>query len=246
MMHSQQKDARLFNFSWMALVFGLSVMVGCAGKPVDPNDPASLMEEVEATIKSDHFQLAIDKLRAIKNRFPYSKQAAEAQLRIGDVYFMQESFAEAAVSYETFRDLHPKHEKAGYALYRTSLSYFSDLPTTVARDFSLAEKVVAASEEYLTIFPQGEFLTEVTQLRTDTLNKLAAKEFYIAEFYEKRGYLDSATRRLKKLISSYPNTPAATDAKNRLASFSNRTSKNQNFIPLDEASTQTDVPSGSK
>src|SRR5437870_1063058 len=85
-------------------------LVGCSGKAIDENDPGALYGEAEEDIKNDHYQIAIDKLRAIKNKYPYSKFAVDAQLRIADVYFLQESWGEAATSYEAFRDLHPKHE----------------------------------------------------------------------------------------------------------------------------------------
>ena len=57
-------------------------------------------------------------MKTIKNKFPYSNYATEAQLKIADVYYMQESYGEAAVAYEAFRDLHPKHEKVPYAMFR--------------------------------------------------------------------------------------------------------------------------------
>ncbi len=225
-----------FSITPLLLALAITGFTGCAGKPVDENDPASLMEEVEGTIKSDHFQLAIDKLRLIKNKFPYSKQASDAQIRIGDVYFMQESFIEAAVSYETFRDLHPKHERTGYALYRIGLSYYNDLPSTEARDFSLAQKALGAFDEYLTLFPQGEFAEETRKLRGETLSRMANKELYVADFYARRGYYDSAARRLKKLISAYPGTVAAQSAEQRLTAYAAKKSKNENFIPSERFS----------
>src|SRR4051794_12993325 len=116
--------------SILFLIISLLISIaGCSSAPVDENDPASLLKEAEEEIQSDHYQMAIDKLRAIKNKFPYSKFAVDAQLRIADVYFLQESFAEAATSYESFRDLHPKHEKVGYAMFKAAKSYFNDIPS---------------------------------------------------------------------------------------------------------------------
>src|SRR5436305_4595321 len=101
--------------AFLTVLVLLSILyAGCAGTPVDENDPASLFKDAESDIQSDHYQIAVEKLRSIKNKFPYSKYALDAQLRIADVYFLEESYAEAAAAYETFKDLHPKHEKAGY------------------------------------------------------------------------------------------------------------------------------------
>src|SRR6478735_2734813 len=127
----------------------LAAFSRCAGKTVDENDPGELYKEAEEEISSDHYQLAIDKLRSVKNRFPYSKYATDAQLRIADVYYLQELYAEAALSYESFRDLHPKHEKTPYAMFRIGKSYFSDIPANIARDLTPAYRAQDAFKEYL-------------------------------------------------------------------------------------------------
>src|SRR5690242_7436832 len=99
----------------MKQVFALALLtliavhwIGCASNPVDENDAASLLKDAEEDIQSDHYQIALEKLRIIKNKFPYSKYAVDAQLRIADVFFLQEAYADAAASYEAFRDLHPR------------------------------------------------------------------------------------------------------------------------------------------
>ena len=55
----------------LLLVTASTLVMSCAGKEVNEDDPASLMEDAEADIKSDHFQIAIDKLRMIKSRFKF-------------------------------------------------------------------------------------------------------------------------------------------------------------------------------
>src|SRR6476619_147606 len=116
-------------FIFLAVMNAASSLPGCSGKAIDENDPAALYKDAEDDIKNDHYQIAIDKLRSIRNKFPYSKYAVDAQLRLADVYFLQEDFAEAAAAYETFRDLHPKHEKTSYAMFRIGKSYYKDSPT---------------------------------------------------------------------------------------------------------------------
>src|SRR5690606_22860260 len=117
---------------------GLSGLYGCSSAEIDENNPTALMKEAEEDIDSSRYLLAIEKLHAIKNKHPYSKEAVEAQLRVADVYFLQDSFTEAAATYEAFRDLHPKHVKIGYATYRVGLSYFMDIPKKHARDLTPA------------------------------------------------------------------------------------------------------------
>lgn len=201
---------------------------GCSSVPVDESDPASLYRDAEEEIKSDHYQIAIDKLRVIKNKFPYSKYAVDAQLRIADVFFLQESFAEAAASYESFRDLHPKHEKTPYAMYRIAKSYFNDSPTNVARDLTPAKRALDAYQDFLRRFPNAP---EINTAKTDIAEVrrlLADKELYVGEFYYKRDFYDSAKSRFEKTVELYPETEAAKTAQEKLKKIEEKQKTKEN------------------
>jgi outer membrane protein assembly factor BamD len=197
----------------------LIYLTGCSTTPVDENDPASLLKDAESEIHSDHYQIAIDKLRIVKNKFPYSKYAVDAQLRIADVYFLQESYAEAAASYEAFRDLHPKHEKTAYAMFRASKSYMNDSPGNVARDLSSARKAMDSYSDFLKRFPGAPEADEAQKDMLEVRRLLAEKELYIADFYNRRDFYDSAKPRYKKIIDLYPETEAAKEARSKIASM---------------------------
>jgi outer membrane assembly lipoprotein YfiO len=226
---SLQSFPRLvWSCSWLnfALLFFVAFQVGgCAGKEVNPDDPASLMEDAEADIKSDHFQIAIDKLRMIKSRFPYSKQAAVAQLRIGDVFFKQEAFGEAAASYEAFRDLYPKHEQVGYAIIQIGKSFESDIPDNPERDMASANHAIEAYEEYLKRFPKAEQANTAKEAIHAIRDRLASKELAIARFYIQQKQYSSARSRLRKTIQLYPESASAKIAQEeetRISSLGNK------------------------
>lgn len=207
------------------LCVGAVKLSGCAGVEVDENDPASLMADAEDDIGADRYQVAIDKLRVIRNKFPYSKYAVEAQLRIADVYFLQESYAEAAVAYETFCDLHPKHARVEYAMYRMGESHFQDMPTTVARDMGSGTRALVAFEEFARRFPNAKNVGEARARIATIRGLLADKELYVGEFYFKRDAWDSAKSRFQKVIALYPDTSAAKAAQLKLDVIANADKK---------------------
>ena len=216
------RSMRILNV-WLAFMFAVTLAVsiqGCSGKKVDESDPAQLYADAEDDIKNDHYQIAIDKLRVIKNKFPYSKYATEAQLQIGDVYFMEESYGEAAAVYESFRDLHPKHEKIAYATFRIGKSYYKDIPDPIARDMTEAQKGLDAYNDFLKRFPGDANAEEARKDAQDIRSKLADKELYIANFYFKRDFFDSAKTRFAKIMDLYPDTPAAKEAQDKLNQIS--------------------------
>ena len=205
---------------------GLAVFLsGCSGAAVSENDPAALFKDAEEDIKSDRYQMALDKLKNLKNKFPYSKYAVDAQLRIADVYFMQELYPEAASNYETFRDLHPKHERVSYAMFRIAKSYFNDMPTNVARDQTPTQKALDAFNEFLRRFPDSPDAKEGGEDVAKCREILANKELYIANFYMKHNFYESAKPRYQKIIDLYPETPAAAEAKPKIELANQRIEK---------------------
>lgn len=194
-----------------------SFFAGCSSAPVSENEPERLYKDALDDINSDHYQIAIEKLKLIRNKFPYSSYATEAQLKIADVYYLQESYAEAALAYEAFRDLHPKHEKVPYAMFRAAKSYFNDAPGTVARDQTTVQKALDAYNEFLKRFPQAPEATEARKDVAEARRTLAEKELYIGDFYFKRDFYDSAKPRYQKILNLYPETDAAKQAQEKLA-----------------------------
>jgi outer membrane protein assembly factor BamD len=143
-----------------------------------------------------------------------------AQVRLADVYFLQESFNEAAVAYETFRDLHPKHELVPYALFRTGRSYFRDAPTEIARDLGPASRAVEAYREFLKRFPNHSLSEDAHKELDEALELLARKENYIAQFYRREGQVKAAKARLEFLVATYPETATAKEARKTLQELS--------------------------
>lgn len=200
----------------VALTFGGS---GCSSADIDENDPAALTKDAEEDIESSRYILALEKLQKIKNQHPYSKQATDAQLRIGDVYFLQENYAEAAATYEAFRDLHPKHPRLPYAAYRVGLSFYSDLPGNHARDLTSGAKAEESFRDYLAHYPADENAPSAREKLADTRRILAEKEMYIGNFYYKREMWEAAKGRFAKVLSTYGDTPFVDEAKSRLSAI---------------------------
>lgn len=190
--------------------------MGCSGKPVDESNPQSVYEDALEDINNERFQLAQEKLRTVRNKFPYSAAATEAHLKIADIYFLQEAFVEAAAAYEAFRDLHPKHEKAGYASFRIGESYYKDIPSTISRDLSSAYKAQESLQAFIEQSKDQAQVTLAKKYLLETRTALATKELYIAQFYSRQDDHTAAAVRCKKIMELYPETEVATRAKELL------------------------------
>src|SRR5262245_19240271 len=67
----------------------------------------------------------------LKARFPYSKFAVLADLRLGDAQFGAGGYLEAVDTYKLFIKFHPTHEQVvnGYAAFRIAWANYKLLPS---------------------------------------------------------------------------------------------------------------------
>ncbi|MFM8270420.1 MAG: outer membrane protein assembly factor BamD [Pseudomonadota bacterium] len=186
--------------SLVAILFG-----GCAGKELNREDADALFKSAEEAFNEEHYLVALEKYRDIKNRFPYSSRAIDAELRIADTYFEQESYIEAESAYEIFKELHPTHSKADYVQYRIGLSYFKQIPDDSARDLSAAYKAIEAFGVLEQKHPSSEYVAKAKEQTLEARKRLAEHENYVANFYYQRQHYLSASYRYSALLQDYGN-----------------------------------------
>ena len=183
----------------------MSIMSACssAEKNASNNTPEGAFATAEEFDKGERYEEAIRHYTDVKNKFPYSNYAAKAELAIADVHYKQESYAEAQVSYQMFKDMHPSHPRIDYVQFRIAMSDYNQLPTSIDRDLSLANDTILAFSDLLRKYPSSEYAAEATEKRTATIHMMAEKEEYIADFYYKHEIWLSALGRYENLYKNY-------------------------------------------
>lgn len=191
---------------------------GCSTTVIDNDSPPEAQyAEGERLLKKDRYIESVERFRILKSRYPYSKYAALASLKIGDAHFQQDAFIEAATAYKIFRELYPKHEQAGYALFRIGECHYNLMPRTSDRDLEPAESAIAAYRQFLREYPNSKEQPEAEKKIKELLGKLAEKEDYIANFYFIREQYLAAAGRYQELLDSYPDLGYEPKALYRLA-----------------------------
>ncbi len=184
----------------MSLIF-----IGCTGsESYDTNTPEGGFKLAEKFQNSSRYEEALVQFNQVKNKFPYSKLATEAKLRIADIYFKREEYPEAQANYQSFKELHPNHPRADYATYQLAMSYFNQLPSTIDRDLSIASRAIIYFDEVSSTYPNSEFAPQAKDGKQKTLKMLAEKEYYIANFYFIRNRYEAALGRFEDLLTRYP------------------------------------------
>jgi outer membrane protein assembly factor BamD len=184
----------------------IGFQIGCSSiDKIDTSTPEGAFQLAEAYEKDERYDEAVQKYQDVRTKFPYSKLATTSELKIADVNYKREAYGEAQASYQLFKDFHPKHQQIDYVTYRLAMSYFNQLPDSIDRDLSLADKAILYFDEVINSYPKSEHVADSKAKKEDALKRLAQKEIYIADFYFKRAVNDSALQRYENLLKKYPN-----------------------------------------
>lgn len=202
---------------WMALVILLTTSAGCGTNLVDYYF-GGLFGKRSSTIDKNAEQLAIDgtqKMREkkykdaikafqkLKEQYPYSKYAILADLKLGDAHYYQGNYGDAAIAYEEFARLHPRNEVVPYVMYQIGMSHFLGF-STIDRDPAETQAAIEAFQRLIQTFPESQYALRAKKQLFECEKRLVAHEFYVGEFYFKRGNYQAAKDRLERIRKSYP------------------------------------------
>ena len=169
--------------------------------------------------KSENWVEATKFLEHCRTKYPFSKFAALAELKLGDIKMEQDRFTEAAESYAGFVRMHPTHEQADYAAFREGLALFKDgpsdfllFPPAVEREMKSTRDAASRLEAFLARYPDSKYRPEAQKLLGEARRMLADHEWYVAGFYAKRGHWAGAAGRYETLLKRYPGSAREVEA----------------------------------
>ncbi|MBA3820668.1 MAG: outer membrane protein assembly factor BamD [Deltaproteobacteria bacterium] len=148
----------------------------------------------------------------IKSRFPYSKYAVLAELRLADAEFGAEQYLEAIDSYRLFIKFHPTHEMVanGYATFRIGEAYYKQLPgdfwmfpPSFEKDQSATEDAANELKSFLDKYPDSPHRPRAKEILEQVGKRLADHEWYVARYYWDRGKPMATVLRLRRLLERY-------------------------------------------
>ena len=148
--------------------------------------------------------------RDIRRKYPYSRFAALAELRVADCQFIQAKYAEAIQAYRQFVRRRPAHAEVPYAHFRIAESYFEQIPEdwllappAHERDQGPTRDALRQLRRFIVDYPEDPRLPLANDMARQALALLATHELYVARFYLDRDHPEAAIGRLRTLLNSY-------------------------------------------
>ena len=181
------------------------LFVGCSSspKPQQAKDtPASRITDLdEKVLKEDPLE---------RNYDPH------VIMKRAESFFEKENYAEAAVEYQHFLDLHKTHILASYAQYRLGLSHYKQV-TTKDRDPGPVRQTMDAMEKLMREYPGSSYENDARSKIKECREHMAAYELYVGlHYYRLAAYL-AAMHRFEGVLAQFPDTEAAAEAQYHLA-----------------------------
>ena len=202
------------------LLLSCLLLSACAtsdeGKPINFSLTAKQnYEKGLAELKEENYQEASRYFAYVKQKFPFSKYAALAELAAADTEFERGSYQEAIDAYKSFLRLHPKHEKVaeGYVSFRIAEAHVKEMPDdwflippSYEKDQSVVLDALRELNNLVDRFPNSKYLKPAGEYRRTVLRRLIDHEVFVARFYLDRGHPKGAILRIKEALRRYPDS----------------------------------------
>jgi len=200
----------------LAVVFVLGAGTVACGKTKPAASPLAYSEnakrEYEHALKvyfDQDWEEAALLFKEVKRKYGYSRYSRLADLRLADIEFKQDKFAEAITAYKGFVHDYPNDPDVPYARYRVAKSLFEQsspsllLPPLEERDLASVNEAYDTIRAFLGDFPHYKHAREMEFMLEVVGGLLARHELYVARFYLTRGNFDAAVARCQYALRTY-------------------------------------------
>lgn len=188
------------------LLLGLFGWVGCAGsQQISSESPEQALKTGKQLYQEGSYTRAID---YFQHAFDYGRThewADDAQFYLAKSYLKNEEYILAADEYTRFIELYRQDPRRSEAAFERALAYYKLSPP-----FQLDQTDTRRAINYLRLFveqyPSSEFADQGGQMLQELRNKLAHREYYAAQLYERRELYEAAALTYERVLNKYPET----------------------------------------
>ncbi|BCS55141.1 outer membrane protein assembly factor BamD [Geobacter sp. SVR] len=189
----------------MVSMIVVALLQGCAAHRI-ASTPDEMFKEGERLFQKGDYEEAIAQWKKVKETFQSPELTTRAELSIADAYFVHKDYIEAAAAYEDFRKLHPRHERAGYALYRQAMSHYHQIHG-IDTDQTPVKNAIGLFESYMKLYPGGEFRGDAEAKYGECRDKQLQYELYVGKFYMNDEKYPAAIARFEQALKVFGDLP---------------------------------------
>ena len=171
--------------------------------PAPEDTVQEIFEAGNDAMREKDYSKAAEYFNRVKDDYPFSPYAIEAELAVADAYYLDGEYPQAAEAYKDFETLHPRHGSIPYVLYQTGMSLKNSYRSI---DHS-AEEVSEALEIFTRLeqeYPQTEYGRQAPVQIAACRKTLAQRELFIANVFWGMDNYQAAWTRYQYVVRNYP------------------------------------------
>ena len=186
--------------------------------PASKHADEALQKLFELALKDWETSWGNRKLSKLQEKYPAAPLAAEALFKAGQYYFRNENYDEAILAFKNLVVTYPESERRERAVFLTAESELGQYQSSDYEDAPLRR----GREQYellLRAFPNGAYTRHAGRRLREINREMARRNYLLADYYKRRGKIESAKTYLVSILKEYPETEYAAKAQEALAAI---------------------------
>ncbi|WP_456324331.1 outer membrane protein assembly factor BamD [Desulfonauticus submarinus] len=176
-----------------------------------PEDTAQeLAQAGYDALQNKDYSEAIEYFSKLKDRYPFSPYTPQAEISLGDAYFLNGDYQAAVDVYKEFEALHPRHEAISYVLFKIGLANYKQFESVDKPYTNLAE-ALSYFKRVAEGYPKSKYAKEARLYIRKCRYLMAEHELFVADFYWRTGRYLAAWKRYSYVEKNYSDLPEVLD-----------------------------------
>lgn len=180
--------------SFLLAFCGACLLISACVKPAvrRGNLPEDYYEQGLTNMQRKLYEEAHAAFEVLKSRYPFSKYAVMAELKLADIDFQTDKHIEAGNAYDLFVQFHPQHEEVPYAMFMQAMSHLKEIPEdywfmppAFEKDQAEVTRAIELFRAYLSRYPKHDKVALAQKNLKLCVDRLTAHDLYVARFYKR-------------------------------------------------------------
>ena len=197
----------------LSLLAVIIIIQGCgsSGSSITTEDPDKAFDIAKRKYDKGEYLDAIDDFSFIKVKFPGSSMSDKTQYYLASSYFYRKEHLLAAYEFENLQKNYPLSTLIPDSKYMLGLCYY-ELSPKPPLDQEFTRYAISELTTFIDMYPENKNVIEAQKKLMDLKDKLAYKDFSIAENYMKLDNYRAASLYFQNVYDNYIDSQWADDA----------------------------------
>lgn len=193
------------------VLFSLIWIAGCGiidmiYLPPAEDTAQEIYEAANDAMSEKNYVRAVELYNKLRDVYPFSPYTMDAELSLGDAYFLDEEYEQATETYKDFEALHPRNEAIPYVLYQTGMSLLKQF-RSIDRATTELEEAYAYFNRLVQTYPDSPYAKSAEENMLLCRKLMAEHELYIADVFWHMGQYGPAWQRYVYVENNFPDVP---------------------------------------